>query len=154
MELVYRVEQEYIEKSFEPIDTVSLLYEPKEGSMELSYDGVTGAKIDPHRIPNGVAGHWAEADFRFLAGRGIVDVGTDIKPDKPISRADFVKMLVLGTYLTSKKGTAATFSDVGLSNPYNGYVEQAYDRGMVKGAAGNFHPECPARLHKGCQRVL
>jgi hypothetical protein len=143
MELVYRVEQEYIEESFEPIDTVSLRYEPKEESMALSYDGVTGEKTDPDRMPAGVAGHWAEADFRFLAGRGIVDAGTAIKPNKPISRADFVKMLVLGTYLISKTVTAATFSDVGLSNPYNGYVEQAYDRGIVKGAAGNFHPERP-----------
>ncbi len=142
MQLVYWVEPVFDEETLEYNDNVQLIYLPKD-SMLASYDAVTGETVQVGRIPKGTAGHWAEADFRFLAEKGIISADTAVSPDKLISRAEFTKMLVLATYLPPREVQTPTFSDVTLSNPYIGYIEQAYARGIVKGTGGQFLPDKP-----------
>ncbi len=142
MELVYWIEANYDDKTLDYIENARLVYVPKE-TVLAPYDAITGSMVEIGRIPKGTAGHWAEADFRFLAEKGIINADSSISPDKPISRAEFTKMLVLASYLPPKEVKTATFSDVGLSNPLIGYIEQAYTRGIVKGSGGKFLPDRP-----------
>jgi hypothetical protein len=137
LELGYWIDSDYETET----ESARLLYMPKTGYD--FYDAVTGQQVQFGNIPAGVTGHWSEDSFRSLASLGIVNPANPVKPDKPISRADFIKMLVLGTYLPPKTVTKATFSDVGLSSPYLGYIEQAYARGIVKGTGGRFLPDKP-----------
>lgn len=137
VELGYWIESDYETET----ESARLLYMPKAGYN--FYDAVTGQQVQLGNIPAGVKGHWSEDSFRSLSAMGVINPANPVKPDKPISRADFIKMLVLGTYLPPKTVTKATFSDVGMSSPYLGYIEQAYARGIIKGTGGKFLPDKP-----------
>lgn len=138
LDMVYWIQTDYETE----IQEAQLVYMPK-GAMLSPYDAVTGEKAEAVGVPAGTADHWAEDNFSFLAEKGVINPGEAINPNKPISRADFIKMLVLATYLPPKEVSTATFSDVGLSSPYLGYVEQAYARGIIKGSGGKFQSEKP-----------
>lgn len=140
MKLVYMVTRNYDTGSLTVTEDAQLVYE-LENSARGYYDAVTGVRVEQSKIPAGAAGHWSEASFRSLAEKGIVNPGCTVNPNKPISRADFTKMLVLATYLYPRQVKTAVFSDVGLVNPYLGYIEQAYARGIVKGSSGKFYPD-------------
>lgn len=142
MKLVYMISRDYGPDSTELIEKAELVYLP-ENSMRVPYDAVTGSKVEQYRIPAGIAGNWSEPSFRSLAELGIINPNSPVNPNKPISRADFTKMLVLATYLNSKGAKTVNFSDVPLSSPYAGYIEQAYSRGIVKGSGGKFYPDRP-----------
>ena len=80
------------------------------------------------------ASYWAYADIETLAGRGIVGGFPDgtFRPNAPVTRAQFIKMLDLTLGLAPGTG-ASPFTDVPSSAWYAPYVAAAVKAGIVSG---------------------
>ena len=89
-----------------------------------------------------VKNHWAKEAINNMGSRMIV-TGTSsnmFRPDRDITRAEFVTMVVKGLGL-SPSMAKQEFSDVGVKNPNFGYVNTAYKYGLVSGYGdGKFGP--------------
>jgi hypothetical protein len=92
-------------------------------------------------------GHWAEAKVNDLVTAGIISPGEKYRPRDPVTRADFIKMLVLASGLPQAVSYPPTFSDVRQEHWFYKYVETAAYHGVAKGdATGKFRP------HEGLTR--
>jgi len=86
-------------------------------------------------------------------------IGGDLfSPDGPLTRAQFCTMLIKAMGLDSKKDMAANqllFSDVVPGTWYAGYVNLAYEQGMVSGYPnGTFRPVDPVNYDEACAMIL
>ena len=90
-----------------------------------------------------IAGHWAESDIKLAAAKGIVSGYPDgaFKPDHPVTRAEFVKMLA-GAMKLEGSGAALTFTDHDQIGVWaKQAVAQAVQAGIVVGYSdGSFRP--------------
>lgn len=89
------------------------------------------------------AGYWAAAAIRTLAAQGIVSGYGDgtFRPQQPVTRAEFTKMLVLALGLKPGGGSTA-FTDVAPTAWYAPYVAAAVRAGIVDGtSATTFAPD-------------
>ena len=79
-------------------------------------------------------GYWADTAIEALAAKGIVGgfPGGTFKPDAALTRAQFVKMLVLALNLKPGQGTTA-FTDVPQGSWFAPYVAAAVQAGIVQG---------------------
>ena len=96
--------------------------------------------------------HWAYEPVRYLIGIGAVNKNSEdgtFRANSPVTRAEFVKMVVIGMNLkTPEEITAETeqleqsaFNDVNTNDWYYSYVNSAYSLGIVSGNGnGNFNP--------------
>lgn len=83
-----------------------------------------------------------KTEHAFMSG---YENGTFL-PEKTVTRAEFVKMLVtgLGGYDESKDYGAPSFSDVAADKWYASYIAFAEQQGLASGYEdGTFHPEAP-----------
>lgn len=88
-----------------------------------------------------ISGHWAEAEIRRLAAWGIVSGANDkFYPDKQITRAEFVTMLVAAKGIENDPKSAQAFTDVSESSWCYNAVQAASQAGLVKGSGGKFEP--------------
>ncbi len=86
---------------------------------------------------------WAEEAMKSLVQRGIVvGVGQErFDPERNVTRAEFVKMLVNALEITNSAGEKQTLTDLPDDEWYTPYVKQAIDRGLVSGYPdGTFRP--------------
>ena len=88
--------------------------------------------------------HWASAYLNTLKLRGILRgySGGDLAPDRQVTRAELLKMVMeaadIAHYRTSYEGF---FSDVGRTDWFVQYVEAAHVAGMANGYSdGTFRP--------------
>ncbi|WP_282935405.1 S-layer homology domain-containing protein [Paenibacillus sp. RC67] len=94
-----------------------------------------------------ISGHWSKAEIEYLSGKGIIDgVEKDgklwILPDKTITRAEYVKILVGALNKNNADTAAASFRDVSPSHWAYKYVEAAKKEGLVDGYEdGAFKPD-------------
>jgi len=90
-----------------------------------------------------IAGHWAESDIKLAAAKGIVSGYPDgaFKPDHPVTRAEFVKMLA-GAMKLEGSGATLTFTDHDQIGVWaKQAVAQAVQAGIVVGYSdGSFRP--------------
>jgi len=97
--------------------------------------GVTGAFSD-------TGGHIYDSSIQYVKDQGIVqgyDDGT-YKPDNPINRAEFVKIIMESSFDSTVFGGSYCFSDVG-SEWFAKYICAAYTLGIVGGHPdGSFKP--------------
>ena len=90
------------------------------------------------------AGHWAEADVKLLAAKGIVKgmTATAFAPEAKITRAQFAAILVRALGIAEQKATGWRFKDVAANAWYAGAVEAAAAKGLVSGYPdGTFKPD-------------
>ncbi|MGI6129918.1 MAG: S-layer homology domain-containing protein, partial [bacterium] len=86
-------------------------------------------------------GHWVEEKVNDLVAAGIISSGDNFRPRDPVTRADFIKMLVLATGLPEAVSYPPTFSDVRQEHWFYRYVETAAYHGVAKGDdTGKFRP--------------
>ncbi|MDK2882280.1 MAG: hypothetical protein PWP58_616 [Bacillota bacterium] len=86
-------------------------------------------------------GHWVKDKVEDLVAAGIISPGDKFRPRDPVTRADFVKMLVLAAGLPQVVSFPPTFSDVRQDQWFYNYVETAAYYGIVKGdSSGRFRP--------------
>lgn len=114
------------------------MVEAATGRIASYYD------LDRPVILEDITGHWAEREVRILSIWGVA-AGTNNKfnPDKPITRAEFVNMLVAAKGLEIDKEAISTFEDVPKNAWYFGAVQAAEKAGLVKGSGGKFNPDKP-----------
>jgi len=82
---------------------------------------------------------WARPYVEALHEKGVIagdDTGA-FRPDAPVSRAEFVKMLTLAFDL-KMRGEEKSFSDVSKEDWYYSYVVTAYNSGIVKGKSDTY----------------
>ena len=87
---------------------------------------------------------WAEEAISYLYSKNIISGRNNetFAPDDQVTRAELVKMLVLGFNL--KGDSTASFNDVNSSAWYAQYVSIAAANGLIKGDEnGNFNPNKP-----------
>lgn len=83
----------------------------------------------------------------FLKNKGIingykVNGKLEYKPENPVNRAEFLKIIYEGNNLNIDKNSESCFPDVPESIWFTGYVCQAKEDGIINGYAdGNFRPE-------------
>jgi len=87
----------------------------------------------PRTFPDVPRGFWARGAIETLAARGIVVGFPDgtFRPGAPVTRAEFVKMLVLTLGL--HPGGSTAFADVPASAWYAPYVAAALHAGILEG---------------------
>ena len=90
-------------------------------------------------------GHWASEAVKFLSEKKIIEGYSDgsLKPDKPINRAEFTKLVIavydaLGIEISSDK--SVDFTDVDESMWYSEYVKKAAAAGLIRGNNSLFSP--------------
>lgn len=89
---------------------------------------------------------WAESAIFYLHRNGIVSgrTATIFAPDEPVTRAELVKMLVLGLDLKDNANDKKYFNDVSADAWYAEVVNIAATHGLLKGdEKGNFNPDAP-----------
>ncbi len=99
----------------------------------LAVAATAGLSASAQQGPSDVSGHWAEDRIQLLVRRNIADLFPDqtFRPDDPITRADFVKWLVLASGLPVRPSRGATFADVPASHPAAPYLDTAVAYGLL-----------------------
>lgn len=88
-------------------------------------------------------GHWGEEYICNLFDRGVVEGYSKyyFKPDEDVTRAEFLKMALLGADKDPYETSGVYYSDVSSSAWYYDYVTYATTKGYVEGYTdGSFHP--------------
>lgn len=82
-----------------------------------------------------VGGHWAEKEISQMVEMGLVNGYPDgfFRPDNPITRAEFTKILIKALKIELLAAASPTFSDVPQDHWAFPYVETAAENGIVKG---------------------
>ena len=83
--------------------------------------------------------YWAYGDIDKLYSKGLIGGYPDntFQPDRVITRAEFVNMLVKALDLQVATPDVPTFTDAGAGDWYFGAVETAVKNGLVKGYKNN-----------------
>lgn len=123
------VEEEEIEYS-EPYEQ----YKYSASANAINMDGFADTK-----------GHWAELTTTLMKNENVVSgVGNGMfLPDKKVTRAEFLKMLIAKLNL-EENGYKGAFSDVKAEKWYSGIVQNAIEMGIISPVLienGNFKPD-------------
>ena len=83
--------------------------------------------------------HWAFDAVNYLRWNNIVngDTNNSFNPEKNVSRAELVKMLVCAFNV---KGSTCDFADVNSGDWFYEYVAAAFTKGLINGDGVNFRP--------------
>ncbi|MDP2642392.1 MAG: S-layer homology domain-containing protein [Candidatus Peregrinibacteria bacterium] len=106
-----------------------------------------------------IAGHWAQTYVENLYAKGIVS-GADeshYNPDKPITRAEFTKIVVkmYNIPMQDAESVISSFKDVKESQWYAAFIQAAYDKGIVSGYTDKtFNPNKPITRAEAMKIIL
>jgi len=87
---------------------------------------------------------WAKTAIEELVNRGIVEgTGNNLfEPKREVTRAEFIKMILLALDQEISDIENSPFPDVGISKWHAPYIAKAKELGIVEGSAdGNFYPD-------------
>jgi len=109
---------------------------------ETNSEALTNAAQSKTRFSDTASSSWAEEAIEYLAERGIIN-GTGngkFEPEKAITRAEAVKMLVVA-FGVEEASADGVFSDVSKTDWFAPYVYAAYKAGLINGvSADQFAP--------------
>ncbi|NOU93815.1 VWA domain-containing protein [Paenibacillus sp. LMG 31456] len=115
-------------------------------SFSTSLSAAWGAEAAPNTFAD-LSGHWSKADVEYLVGKGIID-GVEVNgqrlimPDKSITRAEYIKILVGALGSKSTDTQTDSFKDVSAAHWAYKYIETAKKGGLVDGYEdGSFKPD-------------
>ncbi len=85
---------------------------------------------------------WARDAIEILAGNGIIDgTGSGFEPQRPITRAEFIKIIVKALNLEIKDASGDVYNDVDKSEWFAEFVECASENNIITGYPdGKFRP--------------
>jgi outer membrane protein assembly factor BamB len=98
----------------------------------------------PLSFPDVPSDYWAYAEIMKLVGEGVINGYPDgtFKPEFPVTRAEFSKMVLLSLGYSQEFPSTPSFPDLDPTEWYYGYVEGAAKHGLVKGYPdGTFKPQ-------------
>ncbi|MGE5485405.1 MAG: S-layer homology domain-containing protein [Ignavibacteriales bacterium] len=128
------------------------VYDPANGQITASSTALGSFAVFKRTSPvvsfADVSGRygWAEESVKMLATAGYVDGVTpsSFEPGRDVTRAEFVKMLLLVMGIQPLDGRAAPFVDVSGNEWHAGYLSAAASAGLVMGLPdGLFRPDDP-----------
>jgi hypothetical protein len=101
--------------------------ESGQGDGNSSPGASSGAKFTD------IAGHWAQEAIESLVETGIVNGYPDgtFRPNKPVTRAEFLKMAMEAFSIQEETSTSPSFVDVKEDDWYFGYVEGAVKASLI-----------------------
>jgi len=116
-------------------------------AVELEWTRQTGdvAVVQRNATFRDIRAHWGKDAIEVLAAKNVVagfEDGT-YRPDAPVTRAQFVKLLVGALGWEASAPTAAAFADVGKTHWAYDVVHAAAQAGWVKGDGDAFRPDEP-----------
>lgn len=88
--------------------------------------------------------YWAESEIMLLTNNGVINGYPDgtFRPENPVTRAEFAKMILLTLGYSPELPENPTFPDVPRQEWYYRYVQGAVKHGLVEGYPdGSFKPE-------------
>ena len=107
-----------------------------------SNQGISGnpSVTAPFRFTDVPDSHWAAEYIYSLYKQGAVSGrgGGIFEPDDKVSRAEFVKMLLIATGLDNTEGVQMSFTDVNTGDWYYTYVQKAVALGIVYGMSVDY----------------
>jgi len=115
-----------------------------DGMVSFMTDHLSKYAVARNAVSFSDAGGWASDYIAYLAARGIVSGTGDGKftPDRPVTRAEFVKMLALLSGDELPTASESKFADIAGSAWYAPYVAWAAQKGYVNGVtADTFAPD-------------
>jgi len=101
-----------------PSGEADLVEAPAVKPLPVVPDQVRPKRIFPEVeitvVPPDIEGHWARDDILNLMGKGIVKGYEDgtIRPERTLTRAEFITLLLRGLQLEPKGSVASSYSDV------------------------------------------
>jgi len=112
-------------------------------AMVLTLFAVRPLSVSAAGFKDVPAGYWAKDQIDYLVSKGVIAGYSDgtFKPEDPVTREQFAKMICIAKGLKEVKPSTPTFKDVGADRWSFGYVEAAVKAGYIKGYAdGTFKP--------------
>ena len=113
-------------------------------SMLLGLFAVRPALVNAAGFGDVPAGYWAKDQIDYLVVKGVIAGFPDgtFKPETPVTREQFAKMVCVAKGIKEYKPSTATFKDVNSSRWSYGFVEAAVKAGYIKGYPdGTFGPD-------------
>ncbi|MDH7563252.1 MAG: S-layer homology domain-containing protein, partial [Caldisericota bacterium] len=98
----------------------------------------------PLSFPDVPSSYWAYSEIMKLVEEGVINGYPDgtFKPEFPVTRAEFAKMVLLSLGYSKESPPTPSFPDLDPTEWYYGYVEGAVKHGLVKGYPdGTFKPQ-------------
>lgn len=97
---------------------------------------------------NDIEKHWAYDIVETIAAHQIINGYTDgsFKPDKEMSRAEFIKILISSLHIEETEAQVdakSAFQDVADGYWAYKYINTAYEKGWISGFDGRFNPNSP-----------
>ncbi|WP_339222007.1 S-layer homology domain-containing protein [Paenibacillus sp. FSL W7-1332] len=133
---------------------VPSIFEGETATFYSPYNGVYTA-VRSNRTFEDIQGHWAQSNIERMANKLIVNGSADgmFDPNRTVTRAEFVAMLVRALGLTEKP-QLSSYSDVGPNGIwYAGAIGAASAAGLIEGYAdGSFRPD--ARITREQMAVM
>lgn len=104
-------------------------------AVNTAIEGQTDTELLPSVTFPDVTGHMNQQAIEYLAARHIINgiSMTEYAPDRTMTRAEFAAVVVRALDLPFVGGNV--FADVSLDNWYVGYVNTAYQNGIVAGVS-------------------
>lgn len=104
----------------------------------------TGLAASARSRPQDLRGHWAEGRIAELIDRGVITLGSGglFRPNRSVTRAQFVAWVVAARGLPAVRIDSARFSDLPPGHNLRQAVETAAAFGIVP-AGGAFRPDAP-----------
>lgn len=112
-------------------------------SLLLGFVAVRPLSVGAAGFRDVPATHWAKGQIDYLVGKGVIAGFPDgtFKPESPVTREQFAKMICVAKGLGEYKPARATFKDVAPSRWSYGFVEAAARAGYILGYPdGTFGP--------------
>ncbi len=94
-----------------------------------------------HSSFNDIQAHWAKENLEVLAAHEMINGYEDqsFQPDKKITRAEVIKLIVSALNLTDTSNDPSNFSDIH-NHWAASYIETAFQNNLVKGNDSKFQP--------------
>lgn len=122
---------------FPDVNAVRILVEGQPMETLAGHVDITGPLSDSNipvfQVMDDVSQHWSGGAVGVLMVKDVLDGYPDgaYKPDKEVTRAEFIKMLVEGLGLPYDSGEAVPFKDV-TGQWHEDYIRRALASGLVK----------------------
>lgn len=131
-------------------DTPSVSVRPDGTVIESTTDGVDSAllaSLDSKPLFSDITeAAWAAEYIKYAAENGIMTGGGDgtFRPNDAVTRAEFLKILIVSLKLSDETPQTAGFSDVPTGAWFEGYVNTGVSLGVVNGTSKTeFSPNAP-----------
>ena len=136
---------------------VLITYQADENSPLPTFTSTINWENTPSNYFEDTASHWAGNSINILAQSGIVSGRDDntFDPDKPITRAEFAKMISSAFSVNNMSDDLAVFTDISKDDWCYPHVTALYIAGIVNGTSETtFSPDDPLTREQAVTQII